>query len=109
MVESRLNQIETKLNDASAQIKNQVKPNFEANFRATGFLVDGNGYLITNAHVVDNAKNIIVENKKGEQYFAQAIYSDKITDIAILKISDTSIQKSNRSSLYISKIFSGAG
>ncbi len=92
-VESRLNQIETKLNDASAQIKTPAKPPFEANFRATGFLVDGNGYLITNAHVVDNARNIIVENKKGEQFFANALYSDKVTDLAILRISDTSFKK----------------
>ena len=88
-----LTQIETKLNDASIQAKTPVKPPFEANFRATGFLVDGNGYLITNAHVVDNAKNIIVENKKGEQFFAQPVYADKTTDLAILKIIDTSFKK----------------
>jgi serine protease Do len=89
----KLTQIETRLNDASAQIKNQVKPKFEANFRATAFLLDGNGFLITNAHVVDNARNIIVENKKGEEFFAKAVYVDKITDLAILKISDTSFKK----------------
>ena len=89
----KLTQIETRLNDASAQIRNQGAPKFEANFRATAFLLDGNGFLITNAHVVDNARNIIVENKKGEQFFAKAIYADKITDLAILKISDTSFKK----------------
>ena len=92
-VVNRLNQIETQLNVASARVAASVKPNFEANFRATGFLVDENGYIMTNAHVVDNAKNIIVQNKKGEQYFAKAIYSDKTSDIAILKISDTSFKK----------------
>lgn len=91
--EHKLIQIESKLKDASVQPKTPVKPNFEANFRATAFLVDGNGYLVTNAHVVNNAKNIIVENKKGDQYFAKAIYSDKVTDLAILKISDTSFKK----------------
>ncbi|MGZ6520033.1 MAG: S1C family serine protease, partial [Bacteroidia bacterium] len=91
--EHKLTQIESKLKDASVQTKIPVKPNFEANFRATAFLVDGNGYLVTNAHVVNNARNIIVENKKGDQYFAKAIYSDKMTDLAILKISDTSFKK----------------
>jgi S1-C subfamily serine protease len=91
--EGQLTKIETQLNDASAQIKNQAKPKFEANFRATAFLLDGNGFLITNAHVVDNARNIIVENKKGEEFFAKAIYADKITDLAILKILDTSFKK----------------
>jgi serine protease Do len=93
VVENRLNQIETKLNDASIQAKTPVKPQFEANFRATGFLVDGNGFLITNAHVVDNAKNIVVQNKKGEQFLAESVYTDKATDLAFLKIIDTSFKK----------------
>jgi S1-C subfamily serine protease len=88
--EHKLNQIEHKLNDASALV---TKPKFEANFRATGFLADGNGYIITNAHVVDNAKNIVVENKKGEQFYAKAVYSNPATDLAILKITDTSFRK----------------
>jgi S1-C subfamily serine protease len=91
--EHKLNQIENKLNDASAAAKQPAKPKFEANFRATGFLVDGSGYIITNAHVVNNARNIIVENKKGEQFFAKAVYVNKMTDLAILKISDTSFMK----------------
>jgi serine protease Do len=91
--EHKLNQIETKLNDASAAAKEPAKPKFEANFRATGFLVDGSGYIITNAHVVNNARNIVVENKKGEQFFATAVYVNKITDLAILKIADTSFIK----------------
>jgi serine protease Do len=90
--EHKLNQIEHKLNDATAT---PAKPKFEANFRATGFLVDGNGYIITNAHVVQNAKNLIVENKKGDQFYANAVYSNTITDLAILKITDTAFRKVN--------------
>ncbi len=88
--EHKLNQIENKLNDAAVVA---IKPKFEANFRATGFLADGKGYIITNAHVVDNAKNLIVENKKGEQFFAKSVYSNPLTDLAILKITDTSFKK----------------
>ena len=90
--EHKLNQIEHKLNDATAA---PTKPKFEANFRATGFLVDGNGYIITNAHVVQNAKNLIVENKKGDQFYANPIYSNTVTDLAILKITDTAFKKVN--------------
>jgi serine protease Do len=90
--EHKLNQIEHKLNDATAI---PAKPKFEANFRATGFLVDGSGYIITNAHVVQNAKNIIVENKKGDQFSARPIYSNTVTDLAILKITDTAFKKVN--------------
>jgi S1-C subfamily serine protease len=89
--EHKLNQIEHKLNDATTSPV--IKPKFEANFRATGFLVDGNGYLITNAHVVDNAKNLIVENIKGDQYYAKVIYSNDTSDLAVLKITDTSFKK----------------
>lgn len=94
-IKNKLNQIETKLNDASVNstIKPSSKPKFEANFRATGFLADGNGFIITNAHVVDNARNIIVQNKKGEQFLAQLVYSNNVTDLAILKITDTSFKK----------------
>lgn len=88
--ENKLNQIEHKLNDANAV---SSKPKFEANFRATGFLVDGKGYLITNAHVVENARNLIVENKKGDQFIAEVVYSNSVTDLAILKITDTSFNK----------------
>lgn len=90
--EYKLNQIEHKLNDA-ATTQFPSRPKFEANFRATGFLLDGKGYLITNAHVVQNAKNLIVENKKGEQFYAEQIYSNSVTDLAILKITDSSFQK----------------
>lgn len=90
--EHKLNQIEHKLNDATSTTS---RPKFEANFRATGFLVDGNGYIITNAHVVQNAKNLIVENKKGDQFYTKPIYSNTLTDLAILKITDTSFTKVN--------------
>ena len=88
--EYKLNQIENKLNDATAI---PAKPKFEANFRATGFLADGDGYIITNAHVVNNAKNLVVENRKGEQFIAKAVYANSLTDLAILKITDTAFKK----------------
>ena len=92
-IEHKINQIENKINVASAAARVTSKLKFEANFRATGFLADGNGYIITNAHVVKDARNLIVENKKGEQFYAYAVYVNKTTDLAILKITDTSFKK----------------
>ncbi len=92
-MEHKISQIENKINVASAAARTPSRPKFEANFRATGFLVDGNGYIITNAHVVKNARNLIVENKKGEQFYANAVYVNKTTDLAILKVTDTSFKK----------------
>lgn len=89
-IEHKINQIENKLNDANAAL---IKPPFEANFRATGFLVNGDGYIITNAHVVNKANNIVVENNKGVQFSATKVYSDAVSDLAILKITDTAFKK----------------
>ena len=54
----------------------------------TGFIIDGKGYLVTNAHVVENAKNVAVQNVKGVEYVAKVVYTDASRDIAILKITD---------------------
>ena len=89
-LERKLNQMEHKINDAAAE---NPKPEFEANFMATGFLLDGNGFVITNAHVVNNAKNLIVENRKGNQYAAKSIYNNPLNDLAILEITDPAFKK----------------
>jgi serine protease Do len=67
----------------------------QVDFRATSFLIDNKGYLLTNEHVVDQMKNIYVENSNGIYFNAKTIYTDKNTDLAILKISDSSFKVSN--------------
>ena len=54
----------------------------------TGFLIDTKGYLVTNAHVVENARNIAVEIPGSKELKAEVVYIDKVRDIAILKIND---------------------
>ncbi len=54
----------------------------------TGFMIDGKGYLITNAHIIRNSQNIAVINSKGEEFRAVVIRKDNARDIAILKIDD---------------------
>jgi len=51
----------------------------------TGFFISSNGYLLTNEHVISGAKNIFVHMNK-EKLKATLISSDKINDIALLKI-----------------------
>lgn len=89
-------QIERKLNKLEADaIAEGKKPLIVSKFSGTGFLVDvNNNYIITNAHVALEAKNeLIVENKKGEQFAVDAVYVDKERDIAILRINDKSFKK----------------
>jgi S1-C subfamily serine protease len=75
--------------------KNEEKPRVESNFRATGFMIDvNNNLIVTNAHVLSEASHqIIVENRNGEQFLAQSIYTNAVNDIAVLKIIDKDFQK----------------
>ncbi len=72
-----------------------IKLPFVPNFRATGFLIDAAGYIATSAHVINNANNIRIENNKGEQFIATAVYVNKITDLAILKVMDTAFKRTS--------------
>ncbi len=54
----------------------------------SAFLIDGKGYLATNAHVLRKSKGAIVTNNKGEEFRAIIIKVDDVRDIAILKIED---------------------
>ncbi|MEO8583577.1 MAG: serine protease [Flavitalea sp.] len=54
----------------------------------TGFLIDGKGYLATNAHVVEGSSTIVVQNNKGQDFRARLIQVDEPNDIAILLIED---------------------
>ncbi len=92
-LEDKVDRIEDKLDNAAVVIP--VRPKFAEKFRATGFLIDGSGFIATNAHVINNARNLIVENKNGDQFYAKPVYVNKSTDLAILKVTDTSYKKIN--------------
>ncbi|OGT47952.1 MAG: hypothetical protein A3F17_03160 [Gammaproteobacteria bacterium RIFCSPHIGHO2_12_FULL_41_15] len=54
----------------------------------TGAIIDANkGYVITNAHVVDHSKNILVTLKDGRRARAHLVGQDNGFDIAVLQIS----------------------
>ncbi|MDH3203618.1 MAG: trypsin-like peptidase domain-containing protein [Nitrosopumilus sp.] len=52
----------------------------------SGFVFDKRGHIITNAHVVDDAKKVVVTFLDGRSYNAEVIGIDKFTDIAIIKV-----------------------
>lgn len=81
-----------KLKNTGAISTNKAKIEPKIDFRGTGFLIDGKGYLVTNAHVINKMKNVYVENTKGQYYTANAVYTDNAFDLAILKISDTAFK-----------------
>jgi serine protease Do len=93
--EKRSKNIENKINQFANSATMPARVAIDARFNATGFMIDAtNNYIVTNAHVVNEAKNnLIVENNKGQQYDAKAIYIDSDKDLAIIKITDSSFKK----------------
>jgi serine protease Do len=52
----------------------------------SGFIVSPDGYIVTNAHVVDGASEVIVKLTDRREYTAKVVGTDKRTDIAVVKI-----------------------
>ncbi len=52
----------------------------------SGFVLDEDGYIITNHHVVDNAETVTVRLSDDRSFEAEIIGTDPLTDIAVLKI-----------------------
>ena len=51
----------------------------------SGIVVSSDGYLLTNAHVVDGSKRIIITLASGRSYKATLVSSDELTDLAVIK------------------------
>lgn len=52
----------------------------------SGFVIDAEGYVLTNHHVVDGAESIIVTFPDKREFKAKVIGSDQRTDVALVKI-----------------------
>lgn len=57
----------------------------------TGIVMTENGYIITNAHVVDGGTKIMVKLNNGSEYQATIIGSDSKVDIAVVKVEATGL------------------
>jgi serine protease Do len=53
----------------------------------TGFIIDPDGYILTNHHVIEGADRIAVRLADGRSLRAERIGSDSDTDIALIKVS----------------------
>src|SRR5262249_42714309 len=54
----------------------------------SGVIVDPSGIALTNAHVVENARDIEVVTRDGNKHEAKLVGMDKKTDLAVLKLDD---------------------
>lgn len=59
----------------------------------SGFIVSSDGYVLTNAHVVDGADEIIVKLTDKREFRARVMGSDPRTDVALLKIEATGLPR----------------
>lgn len=59
---------------------------FENKSLGSGFIISSDGYILTNAHVVESADEITVRLNDKREFKARAIGADKRTDVALLKI-----------------------
>lgn len=62
------------------------RPSQPSRTMGSGFVISADGYILTNHHVVDNADEIEVQLADRSQYSATVIGSDRLSDLALLKI-----------------------
>jgi S1-C subfamily serine protease len=55
----------------------------------SGFLIDNDGHILTNAHVVEGAKTVTVQLGNGAEQDAQVVGTDPSSDVALLKVDNT--------------------
>jgi S1-C subfamily serine protease len=69
-----------------------LNPQSNATTLGSGFVYDSQGHIITNGHVVGDAKIVDVTFVDGNRYTAKVIGTDIYSDIAVLQISQNNTQ-----------------
>ncbi|HJB26262.1 MAG TPA: trypsin-like peptidase domain-containing protein [Firmicutes bacterium] len=64
---------------------------YVATGQGSGIILDADGYIVTNAHVVADADGVKVVLYNGEEYTAIIVGSDTKSDVAVLKISASNL------------------
>jgi serine protease Do len=74
--------------------RNTPRPrDFEQQSTGSGFILSADGYILTNAHVVDEASEVSVKLTDKREFKAKVVGTDKRTDVALLKIDATGLPK----------------
>src|SRR5674476_669342 len=64
----------------------QSPQEFSTRSLGSGFIISADGYILTNAHVVDGADEITVRLTDKREFKAKVIGADKRTDVALIRI-----------------------
>lgn len=71
------------------------QPDYKTQSLGSGFIISSDGYILTNAHVVNEADEVIVKLSDKREFKAKIIGVDKRTDVALVKIEATGLPKVN--------------
>lgn len=67
------------------------QPQEEKIASGSGFVISEDGYILTNAHVVDEGNLIKINTQGGEEYVAQLVGKDTDTELAVLKVENLNL------------------
>ena len=65
--------------------------NLPARSSGSGVIISDDGYIVTNFHVIEDARSVEVVLSNNERHFAKIIGTDPTTDLALLKIKSTNL------------------
>ena len=68
-----------------------VPREFQSRSLGSGFIVSADGFILTNAHVVESADEVLVRLTDKREFKAKVIGFDKRTDVALVKIDATNL------------------
>ena len=71
--------------------------NYQAEGMGSGIIIREDGYIVTNAHVVEGAKGITVQLGDGTSYEGRLVGSDSKTDLAVVKVDAENLPAATRS------------
>ncbi|OGL46658.1 MAG: hypothetical protein A2W05_02140 [Candidatus Schekmanbacteria bacterium RBG_16_38_10] len=74
------------INNINEDINNITEDKPNKNNLGTGFIIDTDGYILTNNHVIANAEEFKVSLENGREYEGRVIGKDFKTDLALVKI-----------------------
>jgi len=91
-IKNQSRQQSKEINNIKENIKVPATPAITYRTGGTGFLIDQKGYIVTNAHVVEGANNIAVQNAGGKEFTVSLVFTDVQRDLAILKVEDNAFK-----------------
>ncbi len=65
---------------------------FQQDGQGSGVVIDDNGHIVTNYHVIEDASDIVIETHDGKELEATIVGEDPPTDLAVLRVDPAELQ-----------------